>query len=304
MSTLESKVNKLIVSESEIRSYFDERDNDEHLRIKSPKDYIEEIKEYFTGDYHKGALLPWEITHDCFRVRPNELTIWSGWSGHGKSLILNQVMLEMMKSQKIMIASFEMKPRSTLARAIRQSSGVANPKESYIEKFCEKADGKLYLYDQQGMVTPKMVLSVIYYSAEKLGCTQIVIDSMMKCGINEDDYQGQKSFVDKLSVAARDLNIHVHLVCHSRKSADETLAPPRKHDVSGSANITNLADNVFVQFRVDKDKHEQTGRKSALELSNMPEAILYCVKQRHYEWEGSFNMWFNLDNLRYRETII
>jgi len=304
MSTLENKVERLIVNEKDIKSYFEDRDNEEHTKIKSPIDYIEEIKEYFQGDYHKGALMPWKITHECFRIRPNELSIWGGWSGHGKSLILNQVMLEMMKTQKVMIASFEMKPRSTLARAIRQTSGVTNPTEKYIETFCDKADGKLFLYDQQGMVTPNMVMSVIYYSAEKLGCTQIVIDSLMKCGINEDDYQGQKAFVDKLSVAARDLSIHIHLVCHSRKSTDEALYAPKKHDVSGSVNITNLADNVFVQYRVDKDKHEQTGKYSDLELSQMPDAKLYCFKQRHFEWDGHFELWFNIDSLAFRETMI
>ena len=146
-------------------------------------------------------------------------------------------------------------------------------------------------------------MSVIYYSAEKLGCTQIVIDSMMKCGVAEDDYQGQKKFVDELSVAARDLNIHIHLVAHSRKSSDESNIPS-KHDVSGSANITNLADNVFVQYRVDKEKKRASGRYSDAEILEIPDAMLYCVKQRHYEWEGSFQFWFNIDSLRYRETII
>jgi twinkle protein len=304
MTTLEDKVEKLIISEKEIRSYFDSRDNEEHTKIKSPKDYIEEIKEYFVGDYHKGALLPWKCAKDCFRVRPSEMSIWSGWSGHGKSLVLNQVMLEMLKEQKVMIASFEMKPRSTLARAIRQTANSSNPEPDFIEKFCERADGKLWLYDQQGMVTPSMVMSVIYYSAEKLGCTQIVVDSMMKCGVAEDDFQGQKRFVDELSTAARDLNIHIHLVAHSRKRSDESMAPPSKHDVSGSANITNLADNVFVQFRVDKAKHEASGRHTALEMAQMPDAMLYCVKQRHFEWEGSFQLWFNVDSLRYREHMI
>jgi hypothetical protein len=36
------------------------------------------------------------------------------------------------------------------------------------------------------------VLEVIYYCAEKLGVKLIVIDSLMKCGINEDDLNKQK----------------------------------------------------------------------------------------------------------------
>jgi len=304
MKTLEDKVKNLIVSEKEIRSYFDERDNDEHLKIKSPSDYIDDVKEYFSGDYHKGTLLPWLSSKNCFRIRPSEMTIWSGWSGHGKSLILNQIMMHLLADHKCMIASFEMQPRSTLARSIRQVSGMLKPSDEYITEFCRRADRKLYLYDQQGVVTPSTVLSVIYYSVEQLGCSQIVIDSLMKCGVAEDDYQGQKEFVDKLCVAARDLNCHIHLVAHSRKTNDEIAKAPKKHDVSGSANITNLADNVFIQYRVDKESKRQTGRYSDEDIAKMPDSILYCVKQRHYEWEGNLQFYFDVDSLRYRDIIL
>jgi twinkle protein len=304
MSTLEDKLQRLVVSEKEIKSYFDGRDNDEHLKIKSPIDYIDEVKEYFTGDYHKGTLLPWPSMKHCFRLRPAETTIWSGWSGHGKSLILNQIMMSLLADHKVMIASFEMQPRSTIARSIRQVSGVLQPKAEYIIEFCERAHRKLYLYDQQGVVTPDTVLSVIYYSVEELGCTQIVIDSLMKCGVPEDDFQGQKSFIDKICVASRDLNCHIHVVAHSRKRSNELGNAPQKHDVSGSANITNLADNVFVQFRVDKEGKRQSGKYTDADLDAMPDSILYCVKQRHYEWEGHIPFYYDKDGMRYKDMIL
>ena len=45
----------------------------------------------------------------------------------------------------------------------------------------------------------------------------MVLDSLMKCGIAEDDLNGQKAFLNKIAVAARDLDIHIFLVAHSTK---------------------------------------------------------------------------------------
>ena len=97
-------------------------------------------------------------------------------------------------------------------------------------------------------------LEVIYYCAEKLGVKLMVIDSLMKCGINEDDLK-QKKFVNKFAVAARDLGIHIFIVAHSRKTASED-EHASKFDVAGSANITNLVDNVLSVHRNKKRERE------------------------------------------------
>ncbi|MEX5606384.1 bifunctional DNA primase/helicase, partial [Pseudomonas syringae] len=77
----------------------------------------------------------------------------------------------------------------------------------------------------QGTVKAKMMLAVIRYCAEKLKVNHFVIDSLMKCGIGEDDYNGQKAFLDSLTSIARDTGIHLHLVAHSRKAKDGYTLP-------------------------------------------------------------------------------
>jgi len=300
MTTLTSKLQDMVVNQNEIKSYFAER-SEEITKIKSPTAYIEEIKEYFSGDFHKGLLLPWSKTHDDFRVRPAEVTIWAGYSGAGKSMFTNQIMLGLMKTEKVMLASFELRPVSSCQRAIRQTLGGNNPTHDYIEQWVEHADGKLFLYDQQGVVTPETVLEVVYYSAEKLKCSQIILDSFMKCGIDEQDYQQHKKFIDQLCIAARDLKIHIHLVAHARKRADDIMKPPTKHDVSGSANITNLVDNCFIVYRTDKDSKLESGKITEQEYDMMPTTMVYCVKQRHHEWEGHWSFWFDPESLRFSE---
>ena len=298
MTTLTSKLQDMVVNQNEIKSYFAER-SEEITKIKSPTAYLDEIKEYFSGDFHKGLVLPWSKTHDNFRIRPAEVTIWAGYSGAGKSMFTSEMMLGLMKTEKVMLASFELRPVSSCQRAIRQTLGGNNPSDSFIDSWVTKADEKLYLYDQQGVVTPETVLEVVYYAAEKLKCTNIILDSLMKCGVAEDKYQEQKEFIDKLCIAARDLKCHIHMIAHARKRSDDIVKPPSKHDVSGSANITNLVDNCFIIYRTDKDQKLEAGKITEEEHDAMPTTMVYCVKQRHFEWEGHWAFWFDTESLRF-----
>ena len=296
------KIKKITINEDKIKNYFFKRETEEYLKIKNPVSYLEATLSYFNGEFNSGASLPFSSLDDSWRLRLGEVTIWTGYSGHGKSMLLNYIILHLLKKYKCLISSFEMTPKSTLARFIRQSLGAENPTDSFIEEFLTKADGKLWLYDQLGSTNPNKVLSVIYYGAEQLKIEHFVVDSLMKCSINEDDYNGQKKFVDQLCIAARDLNIHIHLVVHSRKTIDEISHTPSKFDVMGSSNITNLADNVCSVFR-NKKKEEQVTFENynTEEIKKIPDAYLILTKQRHYEWEGKIPLWFEKKSLRYFE---
>jgi twinkle protein len=220
-------------------------------------------------------------------------------------MLLSYITLKLFENYKTMICSFEMSCKSTLARYIRQSVGTNEPTESAITNFCNTNAGKLFLYDQLGSTNPTAVLSVIYYGAEQMGIQHFVVDSLMKCSINEDDYNGQKKFVDQLCIAARDLNIHIHLVAHSRKTIDETSHTPGKFDVAGSATITNLADNCVSVYRNKrKEKDILEGKIEEGQIKLIPDAYMSINKQRHFEWEGSIPLWFEPKSLRYRDKPI
>jgi twinkle protein len=299
----ENTIKNVIIHEDKIKNYFFKRETEEYLKIKNPINYLSSTIDYFNGEIQNGSCLPFNSIQDLWRLRLGELTVWTGYSGHGKSMVLNYIILHLLKQQKCLIASFEMTPKSTLSRFIRQSLGSDNPTESFIEEFLTKVDGKLWLYDQLGSTNPNKVLSVIYYGAEQLGIKHFVIDSLMKCSINEDDYNSQKKFVDQLCIASRDLNIHIHLVVHSRKTIDEMNHTPSKFDVMGSSNITNLADNVCSIFR-NKKKEEQISFENYKndDIKKTPDAYLILTKQRHYEWEGKIPLWFETKSLRYRDS--
>jgi twinkle protein len=275
---------------------------DENAKVRPASEYADAVIErlYSNNPEAIGCRLPWQKTEDLFRIRPGEVTIWPGINGHGKSMLVGQVMISLMcQHQRVCIASMEMKPVATMMRMCRQALGADRPTEEYIRKFSAWTDGKLWLYDQQGTVASERLLAVIHYAAKELGVTQFVIDSLMKCGINEDDLNGQKRFIDKLCAAAKDTQCHVHLIAHSRKGQDE-LSPPGKMDVRGSASITDQVDNVLTVWRNKKKEQDIEKGKASPETLDAPDAVLICDKQRHGEWEGRIALWFDKPSFRYK----
>jgi twinkle protein len=283
-----------VIQTADFESYMAAREEDKG-NIKVAENFKDLLIDRIDGkQVVYGAPTPWAWLTEHFRFRPGELTVWQGFNGHMKSLVTGYCTVALLKDdQKVCIASFEMKPAATLHRMIRQVLGVNKPTVKGVEAFYEYTNEKLYLYDQQGTVKPERVLGVIYYCAEQLGITHFVVDSLMKVVAAEDDYNGQKKFVDQLCAAARDLNIHIHLVHHSRKKENEDTRPG-KQDAKGSGSIIDQTDNLMTVFKTPKrikDKDESA-----------PDFMLYCDKQRHGEWEGQFCLWFDEASLQFRAT--
>ncbi|MDH2239088.1 hypothetical protein N5K27_22525 [Pigmentiphaga sp. GD03639] len=243
-----------------------------------------------------GAVLPWSKTHHDIRFRPGEVSLWQGINGHGKSQMLGQAILGFnQQKERACIASFEMRPIDTLKRMMRQASTAREPSAQFAERFASWLSGRLWLYDQLGTVKPQMVLAVGRYCAQELGIRHFVVDSLMKCVRDEDDYNGQKRFVDDLCTLARDNAMHVHLVHHAKKGKDE-YDVPGKFDAKGSGSITDQVDNVFTVWR-NKRKEENPER-----FPDAPDSMLICHKQRHGEWEGKVSLWYHADSLQYTGT--
>lgn len=295
-------IQSLMIKDGDFDNYMHERDASEHANVKQATEFVDQLIEFFnTDNVYAGASLPWAKTHEQFRLRPGEVTLWPGFNGHGKSLVLGQIMLHLLREQKVCIASFEMKPITTLARMCRQALGANNPTDDYVRRFCERGGDRLWLYDQHGTVNAERVIAVIYYAAEKLGVNHFVIDSLMKCGIADDDYTGQKRFVDRLCAAAKDTGCHIHLVAHSRKGQDEFSAPG-KMDVKGSGSITDQVDNVMTVWRNKRKEQAIAAGKADSDMKDQADTIVICDKQRNGEWEGKIGLWFDQASMRFRES--
>lgn len=291
----------LIRDTIDFSAYMD--DTDHAHKVRPSGSFADDVVAYFHNPNGPiGDRMPWPKTHGLIRFRPGEVTLWGGMNGHGKSLALGQVCLGLVGQKRIIcIASMEMKPATTLARICRQAYGGPLPDAEFIREFHAITNRRLWLYDQQGGVKPAKMLAVVRYCADQLKVDHFVIDSLMKCGMGEDDYNGQKAFLDSLTAIARDCGIHIHLVAHSRKGRDE-YAPPGKMDVKGTGAITDQVDNVLTvwrnkgkEFDIQAGKHDKT---------TDPDALIICDKQRNGEWEGRIPLWFHAPSQQFIETGI
>ncbi len=263
--------------------------------------YAAEVADYLEhGEQLRGAMLPWKKTRDKIRFRAGEVTLWSGMNGHGKSMALGQAMVGFVcQREPVCIASFEMRPVVTLARMMRQTAGCRQPDREMVLGVHEAWADWLWLYDQQGQVHAEKIIAVMRYAAQELKVKHFVVDSLMKCGIAEDDFTAQKLFVDAITTIARDSGMHIHLVAHSRKAKDETQ-PPGKMDVKGSGSITDQVDNVVVVWR-NKAKEQAVQAGGSYQPTD-PDALLIIDKQRNGEFEGKVGLWFDRDSMQYLET--
>lgn len=289
------------------------RETDAKAKVKPASAWMAELIERLKNpDTTKKVFLPWEKCRNVFQFRAGEVTLWAGQNGHGKTQVVSQVALSLMgQEERVVIASFEMKPQTTLQRLSRMYAGT-NPfsyeyqgpegidalTDLYTE-FGQWSDKHLWLYDQQGTVTADKVLGMARYCAKELGITHVVIDSLMKCVMGEDDYNGQKEFVDELTALARDNQIHIHLIHHTRKPLNENHVPD-KHDNKGSGAITDLVDNVMMVWR-NKSKEDDMKAKGALSgKKGEHDAAILCRKQRNGEDEPTIALWFDRDSQQYK----
>lgn len=274
---------------------------DESASVRPASDWLEDVIQSFEQPPGQtGAEFPWSKTSDLVRLRRGELSIWPGMSGHGKSMVIGQVALNLMtQGEKVCIASMEMKPVATMHRMARQAFASSQPMRRDIQDLHRWTTGRLWLYDQQGQVSPERILAVGRYCHEQLGVTHFIVDNLLSCGIPEDGYDAQKQFVLALASHAHDTGQAVHLLAHSRKVADETK-PPGKFDVRGSASITDLADNVFSVWR-NRPK-EQAQEENDRSKDKQADALLTVCKHRHGNWEGRIQLWFNRQSQTYLQS--
>ena len=271
-------------------------------KVIQAKDAMDDAKKYLAGNlFGKGGKLPWMKTHFDINLRPNEVSVWAGINGHGKSLMVGQIILDLVKQgEKCLVASFEMPVGSTLGRMIRQASGMKFPSDATMDTFSHFANDKLYLFDHHGMFDSHKIPALCKYASQELGIKHIVIDSLFKVVKGEDDYNGQKDMVGMLCAIAMEHGVHIHLVHHIRKSQNEDHIGG-KFDLKGSGAISDAVDNVFIVW---KNKKKALARQQGEPVDNMePDAFLVCEKQRHGEFEGRIGLWFEFESQQFVDSF-
>lgn len=251
----------------------------------------------------QGLLLPWKKTHDLLKLRAGETSIWAGVNGHGKSGVISHVTADLSThGARCCVASMEFRTPVWLMRMARLIAGNANPTDAYLRQIMRALKDWMWAFDVSGSAKSARIIEVFKYARNRYGIDLFVIDNLTKCGFDDDDYTGQKRFIEDLSDFARIEETHVAVVAHMRKGDNEDQ-PAGKMAVKGSGGITDMADTVIEVWR---NKPRERALLALKEYGTpVPEKIgkadtyINVLKQRATGLEPSIPLWFNAETTQF-----
>ena len=296
-------------TDEEIRKAVAEAADLDPEMLRRPNEYIDNVIKLFHPDGEEpGYSLPFDRASQL-RFRGGEVSIWSGASGSGKSQILSACIVHWFSGgSKVCLASLEMAPAQTLRRMVKQVGNLQGdrPTERYARACIEWLDDGLWLVDRVGKLTVDELLDVFIYARERYGCDQFVVDSMMRLGLEADDYVGQEKLMYRMVDWSIDSGCHLHVVAHSRKSFGGSGVPGTE-DIKGAAEIGWNAFNIISIWRnrlLEQDiADESTSEEEREKLKNTPGVIMHVSKQRNGDWEGKVALHFSQNNYQYRDGL-
>ena len=251
-------------------------------------------------------------------LKKGYVTVLSGLRSAGKSSILSQIVIQCREQGlKCALFSGEMNDKQVLKWLTLQAAGKAHvhgtqwervfyPNDDAAVAISKWLDGFVYVYNNDfGTQFTAMERHLIQIVEEKK-LDFILIDNLMALNIenlDRDIYVQQKKFVNELKRMAVTMNIHIMFVAHPRKN-DGYL---RMNDISGSGDLSNAADNVFIIHRVDEDYKKYTQQffrwKSENPIYQAGNVIEICKDRDNGNRDVYVPLYFEVESKRLKNSL-
>jgi len=227
------------------------------VSLQRPADFQEAYwARWFGGvEGEPGRELPFRFP---LRIRPHEMTLFTGDNGSGKSSMLGQIAIALgLQGARVCVASMEVPPEITLWIMARQLLGTGrldNDERGHQAAAMAMAwlEARMRLYTFLGIGDWREILHVFEYAARELKYDTFVLDSVGRIGIGDDDYGEQGLAASRFADFCVKTGGHLFLVVHENKSGDGSA----KNRVRGSKQWTDNAHNV-----VGVKRNEEKGQK-------------------------------------------
>lgn len=195
-----------------------------------------------------------------------ELTILSGTNSSGKTSWLNELALNIIQ-QDLSVALYSGEMNATVLKSNLQTIAAGKSvlmkasrgdywfvPDTAAQKIDDWMENKFFLHNNNYTSKWEQILNDMKELRDKCGVRVFILDNLFSLDINifdGDNNAKQRAFVTELTSFCKysDCPTHIILVAHPRKS----IFFLRKSDISGSANISDAADNVFIIHRLNKD---------------------------------------------------
>lgn len=197
-------------------------------------------------------------------LNKGDVSVVSGVNSSGKSSVICQMGLNIAQQKyRVAIFSGEMHENRVLDWLQLQAAGKQNTIQTSYEDYyyVKESDKKLindwlkdkiYIYNNRKGNDINRILDSVHSCIRDKKVDLVVLDNLMAInldGLSGDKYEKQSNFSKTIKAFGSDNDVHIALVAHPRKS----IGFLRKDDIAGTADITNMVDNVFIVHRVNKD---------------------------------------------------
>lgn len=205
------------------------------------------------------------------------LSVFTGDSGSGKSTLLNQIFIAeaIKQNEKVFLFSGELTEEGIVEWLLEtiansddfeeveniHSGAMLNQVKMHIQdEIMDYIDNKLYIFTDFSNCSLSNILYHMKIASSK-GQKVFILDNLMMIKSDElDSNKNQSKIADELKKFAKDHKAIVVLVAHINKQTGETIT---KNNVSGSKDITNLADYVFALIKNEESTDFEDGLHSS-----------------------------------------
>jgi hypothetical protein len=198
-----------------------------------------------------------------------QVSVWSGRRGCAKSTLVNELILNAAnRGYRTALWTGELSGGEQKQWLMLQAAGKQFNQQSkfsdfyftptnIVQKIEPWIDKYLVMYNcnyQADILNIEQKVRQLY---EEWPFHVLTLDNLMALSISElgekDEWNNQKQLLNRLTKLARELKIHIHLIAHPNKMRDWITV----ESISGSGNIGNYAQNVFLISRIFPDTFEQ-----------------------------------------------
>ena len=278
---------------------------------------MSDIKKVDLSDIEKMKTGFRELDRLIVGLYVGEVSIISGNNSSGKSSWINSIILNIIQQgKKVALWSGEL-PATILKiwilnvaagknylRLSNKGDGKYYTPNSVSEKICSWMDGKFFLYNNE--YTNKW--EQIFHDMEELcsiGVKLFILDNLFSLDIDifdGDKNNKQKELILNICRFAKNKKVHLILVAHPRKVT--TLL--RKTDISGSSDLTNAVDNVFIVHRVNDDFMKAGadfwGKKKVDDLAGFGNCVEIAKNRMYGVVDSICGMYYEVESRRFKNS--
>lgn len=257
-----------------------------------------------------------DLDRNIVGLNIGEVSILSGSNSSGKSSWINNLLLNIIQQgYKVALWSGELPPAVLKTWIQMCAAGKQYLKPSKIEgryyvpndiaaKIDAWLDGKFYLYNNEYSNKWQQIFNDMN-ELLKIGVKLFILDNLFSLDV--DIFEGDKNnkhkeLILEICKFAKKNGVHILLVAHPRK----TVGFLRKNDISGTADLTNAVDNVFICHRVNNDffraGKEFFGEKNIMLYKEFGNVIEIAKNRLYGAVDVMCGMHYEIESRRFKNT--